>query len=326
VQLADRIGATIDTTASLGHGPSVMALQEVGECTCTLGEVKNRADLVIFWGTDPAESHPRHMERYSVMPPGLFVPRGRADRTIVTIDVHPTATSADSDLLIQVEPDRDFEALWTLRCLLRGIQPPPGAATGIPLSVLNDLLDRMKRCRWGIVFFGFGLSRAPSGHRTVEALLRLVSDLNAVTRFYVRRMRGSGDVAGADNVLAWQTGFPFSVNMARGYPRYNPGEYAADVVLERGEADACVLIGSYGVQRFSAAAKAQLQRIPTIILDPPTAQPLLTPKVRFTTSIYGIHRPGTAYRMDEVPIPLQAILPAQYASDEDILAAICREV
>jgi len=265
------------------------------------------------------------MERYSVTPPGLFVPRGRADRTIVVIDVHPTSTttSTNADLFLRVEPGRDFEAIWTLRLLLRGIQPAPGAETGIPLTALTDLIERMKSCRWGIVFFGFGLSRAPTGHRTVEALLRLVSDLNAHTRFYVRRMRGSGDVAGADNVLAWQTGFPFSVNLARGYPRYNPGEYAADVMLARGEADACLLVGSYGVQRFSQAAKSHLQRIPTIVLDPATAPSLFAPTVRFTTSVYGIHLPGTAYRMDEVPIPLQAILPPQYASDEGILTAIC---
>src|SRR5262245_6301687 len=50
VRLADMLGATIDTTASLGHGPSVMAVQEEGESTCTLGEARNRADLVIFWG------------------------------------------------------------------------------------------------------------------------------------------------------------------------------------------------------------------------------------------------------------------------------------
>jgi formylmethanofuran dehydrogenase subunit B len=50
VALADRIGATSDTTASLCHAPSVMGLQEAGESTCSLGEVKNRADLVMFWG------------------------------------------------------------------------------------------------------------------------------------------------------------------------------------------------------------------------------------------------------------------------------------
>src|ERR1700684_751257 len=66
VALADRLGATIDTTATTGHAPSLMALQQVGESTCTLGEIKNRADLVIFWGSDPATTHPRHLERYSL--------------------------------------------------------------------------------------------------------------------------------------------------------------------------------------------------------------------------------------------------------------------
>ncbi len=35
-----------------------------------------------------------------------------------------------------------------------------------------------------------------------------------------------GDVTGADSVLCWQTGYPFSVNLGRGYPRYNPGPNA----------------------------------------------------------------------------------------------------
>src|SRR5213082_225909 len=58
VGLADRIGACVDTTTSVCHGPYGMAFQGVGEVTCTLGEVKNRADLVVFWGRNPVESHP----------------------------------------------------------------------------------------------------------------------------------------------------------------------------------------------------------------------------------------------------------------------------
>ena len=34
------------------------------------GEIRNRADLVIYWGSNPALSHPRHMERYAAFPPG----------------------------------------------------------------------------------------------------------------------------------------------------------------------------------------------------------------------------------------------------------------
>src|SRR6266446_2315411 len=59
IALAERLGAIIDTSASVCHAPSVMAQQEVGKVTCTLGEIRNRADFVIFWGSDPITTHPR---------------------------------------------------------------------------------------------------------------------------------------------------------------------------------------------------------------------------------------------------------------------------
>jgi formylmethanofuran dehydrogenase subunit B len=322
VALADRIGATIDTTASLCHAPSVMALQEVGESTCSLGEVKNRADLVIFWGSNPVESHPRHFERYSVLPTGQFVPGGRASRYVVVADVKPTASTEGADLFLPVEPGRDFEALWTLRSLVRGVPVAAPTATGAPLTLLTELAGRMKACRFGIVFFGLGLSMTGLGHRSVAALLLLVRDLNDHTRFYARRMRVQGDVAGADSVLAWQTGYPFSVNLARGYPRYNPGEYSANEMLGRGEADACLLLGSEGVLRFAPAALAHLRQLPIIALDYPTVGSAIPPTIRFTTAVYGVHRPGTAYRMDEIPIPLRDFLPTDYPSDGEVLRMI----
>jgi formylmethanofuran dehydrogenase subunit B len=320
VALADHLGATIDTTASLGHAPSIIALQEVGESTCSLGEVRNRADLVIFWGSDPVTSHPRHFERYSVEPAGLFVPEGRAGRTIAVVDVRETASSAAADLFVRVEAGRDFEALWALRALVRGLPLDVSTAGGVPLPLLADLAARMKACRFGIAFFGLGLSR--TGHWTVAALLALVTDLNDYTRFCARRMRVSGDVAGADSVLAWQTGYPFAVNLARGYPRYSPGEFTAAALLARGEVDACLLVGSMGVRRFPPAAVEHLRRIPTVVLDAPTFDSLVAPAVRFTTAVPGVHVPGTVYRMDEVPIPLRAFLPCEYPSDADVLRAL----
>ncbi len=121
VRLAELIGATIDTTASRGHGPSVMAVQQVGESTCSLGEVKNRCDLVIFWGCDPVESHPRHLERYAADCAGLFTPRGRRDRTLVAVDVQPTATSRESDLFIPIESGAGLRVVVGVAALVRGL-------------------------------------------------------------------------------------------------------------------------------------------------------------------------------------------------------------
>ena len=332
VALAECTGGVIDTTASLCHGPSIMALQNVGEVTCTLGEVRNAADLVIFWGCDPATSHPRHAERYSVFGTGSRTPNGRADRTVVVVgDVDEVgqwrldANGSQPDLVVPLERERSFEALLLLRRLLfedDECDAPAG---------LRDLARLIERSKWGIVFFGLGLvgtsmwegeSRSEAGSVNVEALLALVAALNRRQRFFARRMRLQGGVSGADNVLSWQTGFPFAVDLSRGYPRYNPGEFSANDLLERQDVDACVLIGAEAVGVLSARAKAHLESIPTIVIDYPGSPPPFTPTVSFATAVYGLHAVGTIYRMDNVPLTLHQALPSRLPTDEIVLSGI----
>ena len=320
-RLADQLGATIDTTASTCHAPSIVALQSVGESTSTLAEVRHRSDLVVYWGSNPLESHPRHIERY-VEAPGMFVPGGRTDRQLVVIDTKRTTTAEIADRFVQVQPGSDFEVIWALRAALQGVEFHENAIGGVPRAALLSLAECFKSSHYGAFFFGLGLTRHGVPHANVEALLRLVTDLNAHTRAIARRMRIPGDVAGADSVLCWQTGFPFSVNFSRGCPRYNPGEYTANNLLENREIDVVVLVGSEGLDKLTPQAQRVLREIPVIVLDSPEDQLELQPAVHFTTAIYGVHRAGTAYRMDEVPIPLRAVLKSSLPSDDEVLDAI----
>lgn len=299
-----------------------MAIQEVGESTCSLGEVRNRADLVLFWGANPAESHPRHFERYSVDAIGEFIPRGRADRQVIVVDAKSTATSALADTFVKVPRQRDFEMIWALRQLIKGVDLPQSFEIGVSLSQLRQLAKQLTSCRYGVVFFGLGIAQRGMGHKNVEALLRLVADLNDHTRFTARRLRIPGDVAGADSVLCWTTGFPYAVNLSRGYPRYNPGEYTANELLERDEVDACLLVGSESVADLSARARGAIERIPTIALDYPHVRTPLDPTVQIRTAVYGVHIAGTAYRMDEIPIPLRPFLHSDSPTDDQVLNEI----
>ncbi len=72
IELADLVGATVDNTTSVCHGPTLLAAQATGAVKCTLGEVKNRADLIIFWGCNPSASHMRHFARYSAVSKGMY--------------------------------------------------------------------------------------------------------------------------------------------------------------------------------------------------------------------------------------------------------------
>jgi formylmethanofuran dehydrogenase subunit B len=326
VSLAERLGGVIDTTASMCHAPSVMAQQQVGKVTCTLGEVRNRADMVVFWGSDPLTTHPRHWERYSVEPRGRYIPGGRSGRFVVVADTTRTATAAVADLFIPIEPGRHFDALFTLRALTRDAVSSRQDSYGAPASLLIELAERMKRSRSGAMFFGVDLARGEGGHCNVQALLQLVADLNEHRRWCAMRMRVQGNVVGADSVLTWQTGYPFAVNIARGYPRYNPGEFSVQDVLRRKEADACLLVGSETLGWLPKAAVDHLRQIPVVVLDPPGGQTPFSPKIRFRTATAGIHFRGTAYRMDSVPVPLRAVLPKYFPSDAEILAEIERRL
>lgn len=128
--------------------------------------------------------------------------------------------------------------------------------------------------------------------------------------------------AGADNALCWQTGLPFAVDLSRGYPRYNPGEFTADELLAEGNTDLCVLVGAETVPFFSDAARRRLEAIPTIVLDYPHVPLDFVPTLRFNTSVYGLHSAGTAYRMDNVPVSLGALRDSDCPTDEYILSEL----
>ncbi len=329
VSIGDWIGANVDTTTSVCHGPSGMAFQSVGEVTATLGEVANRGDLIIFWGANPAESHPRHFSRYSLMPKGLFVPNGRKDRTCVVVDVRKTKSAKAADLFFQIKPRRDFEALWTLRALAAGVALDAVQVedeTGIPLARWQDLMKRMKKARFGVFFFGMGLTMTRGKHCNSEALLALTRDMNAYTRFVAKANRGHGNVSGADNVVAWRTGYPFGVNHARGYPRFNPGEYTTSDSLARREADAALIVSADPMSNFSQPARAHLASIPYIALDPKETPTTRGAAVAFTVATYGINTGGTVYRMDDVPIPLRPAFASPHPSDREVLTEIERRV
>jgi formylmethanofuran dehydrogenase subunit B len=328
VAITDIIHGTIDTTTSVCHGPSGLAFQGIGESTMTLGEVKNRADLVIFWGGNPAESHPRIFTRYAVTPKGMYIPNGKKDRTVVLVDVRKTPSVPVADIFLQVKPGKDFELLWALRALVKGrrIDPDIEEITGISLATLTDLVDKMKNCRYGVLFFGMGLTMTRGRHFNSGALLALATDLNEFTHFVAKPVRGHGNVTGADNVVSWQTGYPFGVNFSLGYPRFNPGEFTTADTLSRGDADAALIIASDPASNFSKAAIDHLHKIPVITLDTKQTITSKLSHVAFSTATYGINTSGTVYRMDDVPITLRPAFDSPFPTDEEILTKIKKRV
>jgi len=299
-----------------------------GKVSCTLGEVKNRADLIVYWGGNPAECHPRHFTKYTLTQKGKFVPNGRKDRTMVLVDIRETPSAKAADIFLQVRPTKDFEVITTLRALIKGqpVDQKLAEETGLTLAQLQDFADRMKAARFGVLFFGMGLSMTRGKHMNSAALLTLAAELNAFTKFVAMPMRGHGNVTGGDVIMRWTTGYPFGVNLSRGYPRFNPGEFSTIDLLIRGDCDAALVLGADPGATMPQPAIDHLARIPTIVLDPKVTHTSRLARVHFTTAATGISAPGTVYRMDEIPLPLRPALKSPYPTDEEVIQRIYRAV
>jgi len=327
-ELAEELNAVIDDTASVCHGPSTIAVEEVGLPGCTLGQVKNRADVIVYWGCNPAHAHPRHMARYTTFIRGFFREQGKKDRTLIVVDVRNTDTAKLADHFLQVKPGYDYELFDALRAAIKG-QPIRGEDVGgVPVSKIQEVAQIMKNAGFGVIFFGLGLTMSRGKHRNIENAISLTIDLNKYAKWVIMAMRGHYNVAGFSIVGCWQTGYPFGIDFQRGYPYYNPGETTSNEILQKEETDAVLVIASDPVSHFPASSISYMAKLPVIAIEPHVNPTTEIASVILPPAIAGIECEGTAYRMDHVPIRLRKVIdaPEGCLPDKQILEALLAEV
>ena len=110
---------------------------------------------MIYWGGNPAECHPRHFTKYTLTQKGKFVPNGRKGRTMVLVDIRETPSAKAADIFLQIPPGKDFELVTTLRALIKNqpVDRERAAETGLTVEQMQDLVEQMKRARFGVLFF-----------------------------------------------------------------------------------------------------------------------------------------------------------------------------
>jgi formylmethanofuran dehydrogenase subunit B len=304
LHLGEHLGGVVDSNSTVCHGPTAMGIQEAGRVGATAGQSKSRADLAVYWGSNPLESMPRHMSRYAIYPRGYWTRRGRFDRTVITVDPRKTITSENSDLHIQLRPNTDYELLSALLTLLHGKRPHKDVEeiTGVPIHLMEEMLEMMKSCNYGVIYVGLGIASSYGKHRNAELAFNLVKELNGFTKFVIGALRGHCNVAGFNQIASYQYGYPFGLDFARGYPRYNPGEFTAVDLLRDHDVDAALVVSADLVSHFPADCSKHLASIPVACIDIAPCPMTMVSEVVMPGVIDAMECEGTFYRLDDVPI------------------------
>jgi formylmethanofuran dehydrogenase subunit B len=272
VALAEAVGGAIETV-----GGSSLAFQGRGASTATLGDVRDRAEIVVIWCADPVNTHPRLFERLNLPAKG---------RELVVVDERRTPTAELADTFVEIEDE--VETLVRLRA---------GA----------DLAQRLRRAE------NVAILHDVREHVAAVELHALVRELCDDTHAVSVTLRREANEAGAQDVLAWQTGYPSAVSFARGHPREHPG------AIE--QADAALVLASDPLADPPAAVE-RLRAIPLISIAPIVTVTAEAARVAIAPAAPGVHRPGVVHRLDGVPVPLRAPVRSERPSDEEVVAAL----
>jgi formylmethanofuran dehydrogenase subunit B len=315
VAVTDRLRATVDGATSDAAASGLLAAQRRGRTTATLGEVRNRADRLVFWAVDPAERYPRFRSRYVPVPADGDVPA----REIIAVDVGAGRGPADAGARLALEPADEIAALSVMRAVVLGralSELPP------PLAAAAALARTLTQARYAVLVHDAEDGPAGGDPYRAEALIALTQALNGPTRAALTSLRGGGNRSGAEAVLTWQSGFPFAVEYSSGVPRYAPLERGGRPPA--GRCQAALVVGAIAAlpPEALAALRAALGDVPSVIIGPRASESAAGARVAIDTGVAGIHEAGIAYRMDEVPLPLRPALPGTGHSAAATLAAL----
>jgi formylmethanofuran dehydrogenase subunit B len=314
IELAQALGAVIDDTSSFCHGPLIESILTGALPSGSLSQIKDTADLFIYWGSNAHQSHPRHLSKfflpfYTELEEAGWVQKA----TLSCVEVRDSETSSLCDPVFKLPPagDRDFIA-QVLNVSMGG----EGTAEA------KAFVELIKKSHFGVIFAGLGLTYSLDGDYSLFA--EMVQKLSQWTRLVVIPMVGHFNMRGFNQSLYKKTGYINRMSFANGISHRE--EFGFLEQVRNHSADCVLVIGSDPFSSLPHSLMRELEGVPIICLDPFVTTTTKAAQVVFGTAISGLEVGGRAIRMDGDEIALPVAKLSNYPSDEEILKRLAEKV
>ncbi|MEQ8289907.1 MAG: formylmethanofuran dehydrogenase subunit B [Gammaproteobacteria bacterium] len=321
LHLADISGAVVDHMHGNALIRNTLVLQDLGWITTTMAEIRNRADMVVFVGTD-ATQYPRFFERVIWNEQSMFKLK-QEDRQIVYIGENlntraGTSPAGKKPTVLKCKNQEINEIISTMHAITSGASMDVEQVGGIKIKVLEELAARIKSAKYGVFVWAPAELTMPHAELTVQAMTEMAKYLTRETRFAGFTLGGNDGATTANSICAWQSGYPLRVNFNKGYPDYDPNRYSSNNVLKNKEVDSLLWVSSFSDEHSPPKAS-----IPTIVMATPETKLNFKPDVFIPVSTPGVDHAGQLFRTDSVvALPLKQLRESPHPSVASVIKQI----
>jgi formylmethanofuran dehydrogenase subunit B len=240
IALAERTGGVIDHIAGEAMSRASRLMREAGSTVMSLGEVRNRSDLVVVLGEGPLKANPDLIN--TIFPDKEGLPRpGDHPREVVFLGCKavPVAKPAKASEIALGNHDLPV-AISMLAAAIRE-KPFGDASAGLGKEVA-ELGKRLREAASAIFIYSPLDLDEPVLHVVLDATRTLCDKTRAGT--YTVPAIGNGD--GVNLCSVWSCGLPVRTSFAHGAPVHDAWRFSAERLIESGEADALIWVDAMG--------------------------------------------------------------------------------
>ena len=308
IQLAKKMNAIIDDTSSFCQGLLIERILAKKFRTCSLEDIRNKADVLVYWGSDAQDSQPRHLSRFSYFPRGESRQLGyKEDRIAIALDVRESNTAKICKghfYRIPLKGDRDF--------IIALIEALSGKVPAYDTKKMLELAGILKKAEFGAIFVGIGLT-----YSIKEDFDILTALADKLPNFNIMPMVGHYNMRGFNETLFKETGFVNRVKFDE--KTVHDDKYSIVESLKNKTIDAIIVVGSDPLSSLPSSVIHHLVSIPVVCIDPCVTMTSKIASVTIPSATSGVESGGTAVRMDGKVIGLSKIIESDYMTDEEIL-------
>ncbi|TXT64240.1 MAG: putative Tungsten-containing formylmethanofuran dehydrogenase 2 subunit B [Promethearchaeota archaeon] len=328
IKLAKKIDGFIDSNSTICQGRTFNAAKETGLTISTLTEVINKSDIIVLWGFNAVESIPRLLNKV-LFSRGKFRMTGREIKTLIVIDPIKTASfnvMGPRDIAIRINPDEDIKLIRKLtEICCKDSQIPDDGIAGIDKDDLERLLTNLTNSENIAIFVGQGLLKPQNGSDPLKELIQLVDVINSRNKKGRASLLAAGghyNMIGFDHMALASEGKNHSLQFKNNELIDNEENIISKIKKE--DFDLSIVVGTDPIAHLPFELSKKLAAKPIILIDYSKSATYFVSDVVLPTAITGIESGGTAFRLDNVPIPLIKFLdpPEEVYSDEELLDKI----